>query len=394
MSEKLYINAMGVTCPLGDSPEKISQRLFSGDRSALQPSDQLISGRQTYLGRVSVELSQLPRVLADYECRNSRLLFHSYQQIADKVTELKRRYGASRIGVVLGSSTAGIAEGEQALIEVAEQGKFPESYHYLKQELGSVAEFIAKAAGVKGPVYTVSTACSSSGKVLASAWRLVQADLCDVVICGGGDSLCELTVNGFDALESVSTELGNPFSVNRSGINIGEASALFVVSKEPAPLALLGVGESSDAYHISAPEPSGAGAERAIMAALEQARLAPEQIGYLNLHGTGTPKNDEMESRVVNRVFGVELPCSSTKALTGHTLGAAGALELAFCCLTLDVSNTAGLLPPHVWDGESDPGLAQINLASPESRLTKVICMTNNFAFGGSNVSLIVGREA
>ncbi len=210
---------------------------------------------------------------------------------------------------------------------------------------------------------------------------------------GGCDSLCELTVNGFDALESMSPDICQPFSANRNGINIGEGVALFLMLRDEASIRVLGVGESSDAYHMSAPEPEGKGAELAIRAALANAKIDPGQVGYINLHGTATAKNDEMESRVVNRVFGPDVSCSSTKSQIGHTLGAAGAQEIGLCWLLLDAMNDKRQLPEHLWDGMADPELATIGLTSKNVAWDQGVFMSNSFAFGGSNVSVIIGRQ-
>ena len=227
-----------------------------------------------------------------------------------------------------------------------------------------------------------------------SAQRLLDLNLCDAVLCGGVDSLCGLTLNGFSALDAVSDERCKPFSVNRQGINIGEAAALFIMSKHPAgtqTIALLGAGASSDAHHISAPEPSGRGAAQAMHKALKRAGLQPENIGYLNLHGTATQHNDAMESHAVAQVFPLGVPCSSTKPMTGHTLGAAGALEAAFCWLSLTHDNA---LAPHLWDGQPDPALPALQWVIPGQTLAaspQRCLMSNSFAFGGNNVSLIIG---
>jgi 3-oxoacyl-[acyl-carrier-protein] synthase-1 len=220
-----------------------------------------------------------------------------------------------------------------------------------------------------------------------SAQRLLDLGVCDAVICGGVDTLCKLTLNGFSSLEAVSAQRCNPFSANRNGINIGEAAVLFLMSKTPAPVALLGSGASCDAHHISAPEPTGKGALQAMRKALASAQLAPGQIGYLNLHGTATQHNDAMESLAVAALFPGGVTCSSTKPMTGHTLGAAGALEAAFCWLSL----AEGVVPPHVWDGQADPDLPVLKWALPGDALEKRCLMSNSFAFGGNNVSLIIG---
>jgi len=252
------------------------------------------------------------------------------------------------------------------------------------------AVFLARYLGLRGPAYTVSTACTSSAKAFASARGLLRHDLCDAVLVGGVDSLCRLTINGFTALESTTTALSNPMSRNRCGINIGEGAALFLLTRDEAAVELLGIGESSDAHHISAPHPAGSGAEAAMRAALADAGLPASAVDYLNLHATATPRNDEMESRAVARVFPQGVAASGTKPLTGHTLGAAGATELAFCWLAL----RDGRLPPHLWDGVVDPELPRLDLIGGERHFARTrgrVCMSNSFAFGGSNASLLIG---
>jgi 3-oxoacyl-[acyl-carrier-protein] synthase-1 len=293
--------------------------------------------------------------------------------------------------VVLGTSTAGIAEGEAAMAALVREGRFPQGFQYRQQELGRGAQFLARFLRLTGPAYVVSTACTSSVKAIAAACRLIRAGVCDAVLTGGADTLCGLTVNGFAALESTALDLCNPLSRNRRGINLGEGVALMLVSREPATVEILGCGESSDAHHISAPDPSGRGAEAAMRAALAEAGLTPEAVDYLNLHATATPKNDHMEAHAVHRVFPRGVACSGTKPLTGHTLGAAGATEVAFCWLALQGD---GRLPPHVWDGEADPELPALLQTAPGARFRRIggrVCMSNSFAFGGSNASLILG---
>ena len=303
------------------------------------------------------------------------------------------RHGRHRIGVVLGTSTSGIEASERAVAHRLSQGAFPPEFHYRQQEIGRLAPFLAEVLGLTGPALTVSTACTSSGKALVTARNLLRLGLCDAVITGGSDSLCKLTLNGFASLESVTATLCNPLSRNRCGINVGEAAVLFLLRREPAEVALLGAGASSDAHHISSPEPSGRGAEAAMRAALAEAGLGPGGIGYLNLHATATPKNDEMESLATARVFPDGVPCSGTKPLTGHTLGASAAAELAFGWLTLHPRwNPERQLPPHRWDGEADPALPALRLTTEASRLDgPQVCMSNAFAFGGNNLSLILG---
>jgi 3-oxoacyl-[acyl-carrier-protein] synthase-1 len=298
---------------------------------------------------------------------------------------------------VLGTSTSGIDEASRGLAHYISNQQFPVDYDYRQQELGAPANFLADWLQLSGPAYVISTACTSSARALMSAQRLLDLGLCDAVLCGGVDSLCKLTLNGFSSLEAVSDERCNPFSANRNGINIGEAAVLFVMSKQrgdgPA-IALLGAGASSDAHHISAPEPSGRGALQAMQKALSHANLQAGHINYLNLHGTATQHNDAMESLAVAALFPQGVPCSSTKPMTGHTLGAAGALEAAFCWLSLSADNPEHALPPHVWDGQADPALPALKWVTASERLSSIApryLMSNSFAFGGNNVSLIIG---
>ncbi len=392
---RCYLPAIGVINALGCGADEVAQRLFAGDHSGMVLEDGWLpqnnaQGDSARVGRARGTLVEVPAHLTTYDCRNNRLLLTALAQIEDVVEATLTRYGRARIGVVLGTSTSGIAEGEAAVVEHKRHGMLPAGYHYAQQEIGMPALFLARRLGLSGPAYTVSSACTSSAKVFSSARNLLRMGMCDAVLVGGVDSLCKLTINGFAALESMTTELTNPMSRNRCGINIGEGAALFVLTKTESDIELLGIGESSDAYHISAPHPEGVGAERAIRAALADAAIAAEAIDYLNLHATATPKNDEMEAHTVHRIFPEGVAASGTKPLTGHTLGAAGATELALCWLALK----SGRMPPHVWDGEADPQLPQLDLVDANRRIVKStqrICMSNSFAFGGSNVSLIIG---
>lgn len=394
---QIAITDTGLCTPLGMSAAEILPRLLGGDTRGMALRADLLATGPTLVGEVTQALPQLPDTMAQFNCRNNQLLLSAAMQIAQTVEHAKRRFGADRIGVVLGTSTSGISKGEEALAYRALHGAFPADYHYFQQELGSTSDFLRQHFELDGPCYTLSTACSSSAKVFASAKRLLNANLCDMVIVGGVDSLCRLTVNGFDALESVSTGHCNPFSANRDGINIGEGAALFTLVRGDGPVLLSGCGESGDAHHISAPHPEGRGAIDAMRSALKDAGLKPSDIDYVNLHGTATPKNDAMESRAVCAVFEGNLPpCSSTKPLTGHALGAAGAIEAAFCVLLLSEGNRG--LPPQVWDGIADANDPQLPLVPMPSKKAQADqrpirhVMSNSFAFGGSNASLIFSR--
>ena len=387
---RCYLNALGMVNALGADLTQIARGLALGDTSGMVAA-QFASG-QAMVGQVRHELfPELPAALAHYSCINNRLLLAALAQIEVELDAARHRYGPARIGVVLGTSTSGVATAEVALAELAAGRGLPTGYDYRQMEIGAPAPFVAQLLGVTGPAYTVSTACTSSAKAFASARRLLQLGIVDAVVVGGADTLCELTVGGFAALESTSAMLTNPLSRNRAGINIGEGAAVFLMTRDEAAVALLGVGESSDAHHISAPEPQGLGAEIALRAALCDAGLSAEQIDYVNLHATATLKNDAMESRVMARLFPDGVATSGTKPLTGHLLGAAGATELAFCWLLLN--GALADFPPHIWDGAADPELPVLDLVKPGRRWDgRGYCMSNSFAFGGSNASLIIGR--
>jgi 3-oxoacyl-[acyl-carrier-protein] synthase-1 len=390
MTEAFYLPALGMISALGDGLEDSAPRLFAGDTRGLLLEDDWLPSGPARVGRARGDLPALPAAFAVYDCRNNRLLLAALAQIRDQVEQVMQRFGTARIGVVLGTSTSGIAEGGAAIAALQRNGALPPEFSYAQQELGMPARFLARFLGLGGPAYCVSTACTSSAKVFVTARNFLRHQLCDAVLVGGVDSLCKLTINGFASLESISAEVCNPMSRNRQGINIGEAAALFLMTREEAGIELRGVGESSDAYHMSAPQPDGLGAEAAMRAALLDGGCTAEAIDYLNMHATATPKNDEMESRAISRVFPHGVAASGTKALTGHTLGAAGALELGLCWLAL----RAGRLPPHIWDGQADPALPALDLVSPGrtfARSSARLCMSNSFAFGGSNASLLIG---
>ncbi|MBP9713922.1 MAG: beta-ketoacyl-ACP synthase [Sterolibacterium sp.] len=390
----LYLSQPGIVSALGCGVEATRECLFAGDTSGLRLEAGWLPTALARVGRVSSELPAFPdgAWYARHASRNNQLLLAALAQINVDVERIRARHASTRIGVVLGTSTSGVAEGEAAINAYVKNGHLPEGFSYEQMEIGDPAVFLAHHLGIAGPAYTVSTACTSGGKALVSARNLIRAGICDAVITGAADALCRLTIGGFSALESTSAEICQPLSRNRCGINIGEGAALFVLSAEPGPVALLGAGESSDAHHISAPEPNGIGAELAMRRALQDAGLTAGDMGYLNLHATATLKNDAMESLAVARVFPGGVPVSGTKSMTGHALGAAGALEAAFCWLSL--TDPAGRLPPHVWDGVADDSLPQLELALRGCCFAagRRVAMSNSFAFGGNNLSLILGR--
>ncbi len=387
-----FLSRPAVLCALGAGADAVRAGLFAAAPGGVASSDFFAADRVLALGRVDAALPRVDDLPVEFHSRNNALLAHAAAQLEPELSAALARFGPARLGVVLGTSTSGIGEGELALAHRERTGALPPGYHYAQQELGGTARFLAARLGLTGPTTSVSTACSSSAKALATAARWLNAGLVDAVLAGGADSLCRFTIAGFSALESVSAARCNPMSRNRNGINIGEAAALFLVTREGGPVRLAGWGETSDAHHMSAPEPSGRGAAAAMREALARAQVPPAEVGYVNLHGTATPQNDAMESLAVAEVLGLEVPISSTKPLTGHTLGAAGALEAALSWLTL---TGTGELPPHWWDGERDEALPAVRLVAPGERATAAprVVLSNSFAFGGSNASLVFVRE-
>ena len=337
--------------------------------------------------------------LAAFDCRNNRLAELALRSdgFADAVCAASARWGAARVGVFLGTSTSGILQTEVAYRHRdAATGALPESLHYGEtHNTASVARYVRAALGVTGPACVVSTACSSSAKVYAAAERLIRLGLIDAAVVGGVDSLCMTTLYGFKALELSSGEICRPWDATRAGLSIGEAAAFALLEREggAAPARamgwLLGAGESSDGHHMSSPHPEGAGAALAMRAALAQAGLRPDDVDYLNLHGTGTPGNDAAEDRAVCAVFSRSLPCSSTKGYTGHTLGAAGGVEASIALLALQ----HGLAPPSLNLRQQDSALHASLLREPLHKRLKVVA-SNSFGFGGSNASLVFGAAS
>jgi 3-oxoacyl-[acyl-carrier-protein] synthase-1 len=389
--------AVGMHHALGATLSEIWPRLVAGDQDGFVERDDLVPGQVGLYGVARGELPPLPDSLVEYACRNNQLAESALASIREPVEAAIAEFGAHRVGVVVGSSTSGFAEAEAAFRVRADAGSLPSSFALAQLEFGGLCEYVARSTGAEGPRSSPSTACSTGAKALLQARSLLELGFCDAVIAGAVDSLCRLTANGFAALHAVAAGLTNPMSVHRDGLTLGEGAALFLVTREPGGIQLLGGGESSDAHHMSAPEPSGRGAEQCMRAALADAGLAPADIAYLNLHGTGTPQNDSMESAAVNRVFGDAVPCSSTKPLVGHTLGASGAIEAAFCWLLLERrSDHAGhlRLPPHRFDGEHDPELAPLALVAADTELAAsepTVVLSNSFGFGGSNCALAIG---
>lgn len=392
----IYLNQLGMISPLGNSIGATKRTLLELGQSGVALSDAFSPGRRLPVGRIDTNLSLPPmdRWPLPDRSRNNQLALVALAQIRPAVDEAIARFSPARVGVVIGTSTSGVGEAEAALRDYVSTGALPDGFHYGQQELVSSAVMLAAELGVTGPAYVHSSACASSAKALASAARLIRMNACDAVIAGGVDTLCRFTVAGFAALESLSTKRCNPLSRNRDGINIGEGAALFLVSREPATVSLRGWGESSDGYHMSAPDPAGVGARLALEQALARAAVTAAAIEYVNLHGTATVQNDAMEAELIHRVFGDRVCVSSTKPFTGHALGAAGAIEAGLCWLAMQDDNPTGMLPAHLWDGIEDPNLPVLQLATLDTRLGHPPrwAVSNSFAFGGANVTLVFAR--
>jgi 3-oxoacyl-[acyl-carrier-protein] synthase I len=368
-------------------------------RSGLLPCAFETVTLDTHVGEVpGADARALPASLSDYECRNNRLAQLALAQdgFAAAVARCAARVGRERVGVFLGTSTSGILETELAFRRRDASGALPPDFRYRgAHNTFSVGAFVQEVLGLEGPAAVISSACSSSAKVFASARRAIESGLIDAAVVGGVDSLCLTTLYGFHSLQLVSCSPCRPFDVARDGISIGEAAAFALLEPASAGLTdedavlLLGTGESSDAYHMSAPHPEGRGARAAMLAALSSAGLAPQAIDYINFHGTGTASNDEAEARAVSAVLGSEVPGSSTKGATGHTLGAAGALEAVICAIAL----RHHFMPGGVNTVEVDPAL-KVNYLHENRAAPLRYVMSNSFGFGGSNCSLVFGRLA
>lgn len=394
-SVPVYINALGVSCALGADVETVRANAFATRAHPLTLTAQYSAGRVLPLGCVPEPLPALAHGTAvRWLSRNNQLLQQALLPMLPAVQAAMSRFGPQRIAVVLGASTSGVLEGERAARHRKASGEWPADYDYAVQEMSNGAEFVAHYLGLAGVCHAISTACSSSAKAMASAARLLRSGLADAVITGGVDALCGLTVEGFSALESVAGTVCQPMSANRNGINIGEGAALFLMSREEGEVRLAGWGETSDAHHMSAPDPSGWGAQEAMRQALQRGGIAPRQVDYINMHGTATLHNDAMESLAIANLFGLETAVSSTKPLTGHALAAAGAIEAVLSYQTL-VGNPTGALLPHWWDGVRDSALATVHLVQPGETLGRPArwVLSNSFAFGGSNASLLFARE-
>jgi 3-oxoacyl-[acyl-carrier-protein] synthase-1 len=343
----------------------------------------------TFCGAMPDSLPGLPQSLVEFETRQARVLALLLRDIDVALLSAQRRWGSDRVGVVLGTSTAGLDETERAYATFRRSGHSPASYRFACQHLpDAMLKVVRSMAGIQGPGLVVSTACSSSAKVFGVARRWLKQGVCDAVLAGGVDTLCQLTLRGFDSLMLLSRRACRPFAADRDGLSLGEGGALLLVEREgEGPARLLGVGETSDAYHMTAPQPEGLGAIAAMQGALVDSGLGAEDVDHINAHGTATPLNDATEGTAIARLFGSRVPVLSTKGYTGHTLGAAGATEAAITVISME----HGFLPASLGSDPSDPSLPiQIVHQRVDHRCR--VALSNSFAFGGSNACVAIGE--
>jgi 3-oxoacyl-[acyl-carrier-protein] synthase-1 len=374
------------------------RRALHAREGGLRPSEFPGGPEDIWVGQVpGVEAVELPPELAGFACRNNRLAEMALRSdgFAEAVAAAAARHGAERIAVVLGTSTAGIEETEQAYRRRDAAGALPASFNYAgSHDLQSLPAYVRARLGLRGPAFAVSTACTSGARSMLEAASLIAAGLADAVVAGGVDSLCRLTLHGFSSLELLSRgRPTRPCAADRDGISIGEAAGLVLLTRPehapPGSPLLLGAGASSDGHHMSSPHPEGLGAVSAMRAALAAAGLTPGEVDYVNLHGTGTRANDAMEDRAVHHLFGGGVPCSSTKGWTGHALGASGAVEAVIAMLCLE----DGLVPGCLGVAERDPAFRSAVAIANEARPVRRIA-SNSFGFGGSNCCLLIGQAA
>lgn len=363
-------------------------------RSGLRANDFSSAPLECWIGRVDgLEHDAVPDAFAAIDCRNNRLAWQGLTAdgFLDTARAAVQRYGADRVAIVLGTSTASIGATEEAYRQLDSDGGFALRYrNFLLHSPHSLVAFVQGVLGTTGPACTVATACSSSAKVFAQAERLIRHGWADAAVVGGVDTLCDSVLFGFNALQLVSDEPCRPFDVARRGISIGEAAGFALLERADVDRAapqLLGWGESSDAHHMSSPHPQGLGARLAIVAALQRAGLEAAAVDYVNLHGTATPANDAVEAVVVTELFAVETRASSTKGWTGHTLGAAGIVEAVACLIALD----QGFIPGTLNCGEPDP-LCGPQLARDNVDRAPQVALSSSFGFGGNNAVLVFGR--
>jgi len=391
----VYVTAYTAVTACGAGAGALKEALLE-QRCCLKQAELIRSDFLTFTGEVDFSLPELRESLKAYNTRNARIALAAIDceegAFRGAVRSAVERYGAERVGVIIGTSTSGIYETELAYQAHARTGAMPASFDFKHQHAWvATGEFLKKELGLNGICYAISTACSSSGKAVAAGQRMIETGVCDAVVVGGVDSICHMTLYGFRSLELTSERPCTPLDRDRDGISLGEGAGMLLLERErrqQEDSVLIGYGESSDAHHMTAPHPEGAGSAQAMRAAMAMASITPEQVDYVNLHATGTRLNDQSEMRAMAAVFPAGTPCSGTKGMTGHTLGAAGGIEAVITLIALE----SGFAPGTCGICHIDEEFSNRVLTGPLQLPAIRMAMSNNFGFGGNNVSLIFSR--
>ena len=379
---EVVLTQLGIVCALGEGASKILDNVRT---------DPLCGMKTCKYDNIETVFGTIEDLADSSEDIRANLIIKKALDQLD-IDRIKSKYRPERIGVVLGLTNTGVGEAQAGINQFLDSGSYPKNFNFNWLNLYTPTEYLKKTLDIRGPSYTISTACSSSAKAFSSSRSLIQKGVCDCMIVGGVDSWCSFAISGFHSLEALSKYQTIPMSKNRSGINLGEGACLFVMEKEDncqSGIKLKGVGQSSDAWHITSPDPEGKGAIQCMNEALNDSGLEIDDIDYINLHGTGTAQNDSMEAKAVKSIFkDKNVLCSSTKPLTGHTLGASGALEVGLATIMLENN----CLFPHVYDGQYDPDIERLNLVDSFCKKDIKNIMSNSYGFAGSNVSVIIGK--
>lgn len=368
----ICITKYDAICNLGDNIDDIFKNAITDGNSHIEKDENFIKGKTFFFGKVNAKLDEIP--IVNYNTRTNEFLYTLSKRMS--LEKFVKKYGAENVAIVIATTNSGAEE-------------FSKNGNENLSQIGNPSMFMQNLLGTKNYAASISTACSSGIKVFATAKRLISSGVCKAAIVGGTDALAHLSVHGFNSLEILSNEKNLPFSKNRKGINIGEGAALFTVEKSNYGIEILGIGETSDAFHASKPEPNGTQIINAVKSALKSSNLTKNDIDYINLHGTGTPANDETEAMAMFEIFKDKTLCSSTKSITGHCLGAAAAIETAICCKCIENS----IVLKHNYDGCFDENLPKINLADKNIKKEIRYAMNNAFGFGGTNTVMILGKN-
>jgi len=395
--QPVFVTAHTAVSACGQGRKPLLEALLAG-KTFLKPARLITPGFVTYTGEVDTPLPEVHNHLKAYNSRNARIALAALDcedaTFRHAVEDACARYGNHRVAIIIGTSTSGIYETELAYQSRLASGTSPEAFDFKRQHAWvATAEFMKKELSLAGPCYAISTACSSAGKAVAAGQRLIEAGICDAVVVGGVDSICHMTIYGFRSLELTAEKPCRPLDRDRCGISLGEGAGLLLIERmriNDSDATLVGYGESSDAHHMTAPHPEGAGSAQAMRSALASAGLSAKKIDYINLHATGTHLNDQSEMRAMAALFEPKTPCSGTKGLTGHTLGAAAGIEAVITLLSLEHRFAPGTCGIHHVDDEFSNTVLTEAIALPDIHYA----MSNNFGFGGNNVSLIFAAGA